>query len=218
MPERVRATRMKACEIAVAIMLVVLSAGCPTVQSIQPNQIIVEGAYTHSGSKMVFPVYAGLLQRVRITQYAPAEQDVGVGYNLADAGAPVAATVYVYPAPRLTAIGSSPAMVEEARTRLFREHWEGTKSGILRVHPDATTVSDEEFVLTTAGQARMGRKATFALAYTFGEHRQDSLSELYLFQKGPWLIKYRITFPKTIQDEVRPVITDFFKALAWPQD
>lgn len=36
--------------------------------------------------------------------------------------------------------------------------------------------------------------------------RRDVLSELYLFQKDKWLIKYRITYPSDIKDHAKKLI------------
>jgi hypothetical protein len=108
-------------------------------------------------------------------------------------------------------------VVEGARAHLFQGHLEAVKREIVGAHPDATLVSEEDFTLTEAGQTHKGRKVTYEFAYTFGAHSQDSISQLYLFQNGTWLVKYRVTFPKATADEAQAAVGDFLSGLAWPK-
>jgi hypothetical protein len=55
---------------------------------------------------MTFPVPVDEFQRVVINRYDTAGEDVGVGYNLVSSEIAVSATIYAYPAPTLTSIGS----------------------------------------------------------------------------------------------------------------
>ena len=208
---------MKILRVITVLLSGILLVGCPTVQPTPPTPIRVAGPYNHPGSQMIFPENVGRFQRVQITQFAAAEKDVGVGYNLNDPTTPVAATVYIYPAPRVVSIGSPPDVVETARRHVFQGHLNALKSEIMRGHPDARLISDEDFTLTQAEQSFTGRKVTFEFDYTFGTQPQDSISELLLFQRGTWLIKYRITFPKAISAEVQDTITDFLKGLTWSE-
>ena len=166
---------------------------------------------------MLFPENVGQFKRVQITQFSPAEKGVGIGYNLNNPVAPVVTTVYVYPAPRLISIGSPPDVVETGRAGLFQRHLEGIKQDIMRAHPDARLISDEDITLTEAGQTHKGRKVTFEFAYTFGQYSQDSISQLYLFQNGTWMIKYRVTFPRATSSKVEKAIAEFLNKLQWPE-
>jgi len=131
-----------------ALVLAVMLAGCQTVQVTPPTPIHVSGYYNHPGSGMVFPERVGEFQRVQITQFAPSEKDVGVGYNSNGVRVPISATVYVYPAPRLISVGSPSSVVEDARAQLFHGHIEVLKREVMRAHPDARLLSEENFTLS----------------------------------------------------------------------
>lgn len=208
---------MKILNVISALVLVVILAGCQTVQVSMPTPIHVSGYYNHPGSGMVFPERVGEFQRVQITQFAPSEKDVGVGYNSNGVRAPISATVYVYPAPRLISVGSPPSVVDDARTQLFHGHLEVLKREVMRAHPDARLLSEENFTLSQEGQKHNGRKVTFELAYTFGITSQDSISQICLFQTGKWLVKYRITFPKATTAEVQGAIGSLLNGIELPK-
>lgn len=208
---------MKTLKRYLPIIFVTTLLGCQSIQANIPTPIYTtSGDYTHPESGMVFPESIGAFHRVQITQYTPKEKDVGVGYNINNHSFPISATVYIYPAPGIISIGSPPDVIEGARKHLFRNHFDVVKNDIMACHIDAKLISDNDCTITMGKHYRNGRKATFELAYTFGTQRQDSISELYLFQNGKWFIKYRFTFPKTAKTESETAIADFFNKLDWP--
>lgn len=186
-------------------------------QPAAPTPIRAEGAYHHPGSHMVFPERVGPFQRVQITQFAPSEKNVGIGYNHYNARAPVSATVYVYPAPRVVSLGSPPGVAENAKAHLLQGHLEALKKEILGAHPDARLISDEAFALAASGGPHEGRRVRFEFACRFGSGPQDAISELYLFQDGNWLVKYRITFPKVTASEAQAAVAELLAGPEWPK-
>jgi hypothetical protein len=198
--------------VALAFVLI----GSRSIQANGPVPLHEQNVYTHAGTEMIFPEHIGKFQRVQITQFAPDEKDVGVGYNLYDPVSPISATVYIYLAPSVVSTGSSPEVVEAAKALMFHSHLNDVKQEIMQVHPDAKLISENSCVVTIGEQSRKGQKVTFEFAYVFGTKPQDSISQLYLFQNDGWMIKYRFTFPKATAATSEAVVMDFLKKLAWP--
>lgn len=182
-----------------------------------PARIHVRGPYTHPGSKMEFPEQIGEFKRVEITRFDAAERDVGVGYNGADAAGVIVVTAYVYPAPKFVSVGSPPEVVELGKALLFRKHFEAVKAAVLARHRDIKVESDDEFVLTEGGRKHKGRKAVFDFPDDCPNKGDRSLSWLYLFEHGEWLIKYRVTFPKAAKERAPTQIDELMAALKWPK-
>lgn len=190
---------------------------CRSIQPNSPTPLHVNSVYKHARSEMDFPVTIGKFQRVQITQYSPSGDDVGIGYNLNNPASPVVATIYIYPAPGLVSIGSPPNVVGTAKTLLFQGHLNAVKSEILGAHPDAKIISEDDITLTTDEQPHKGRKVSFEYVSSFGGIQQDSLSQLYLFQKYNWMIKYRITFPKNSSWASEAEVIDLLNKMKWPK-
>lgn len=208
---------MKTLKSFAMIVSAAMLTGCPTMQPSSPMPITVDGAYTHPGTHMVFPESVGQFCRVQVTQFAPAEKDVGIGYNLVDPENPVVATVYVYPSPRLISIGSPANVVEGARSQLFENHLEALKREIVGAHPDATLISEEDITVTSHDREHKGRKVSFNFQYAFGiSGPEDATSQLYLFQEDDWLIKYRITFPRS-SARGQVAAEDLLNTMEWPK-
>ena len=198
--------------IALALVLI----GSRSIQADGPVPLHDQSDYTHAGTEMIFPEHIGKFQRVQITQFAPEEKDVGIGYNFYDPVSPISATVYIYLAPSVVSIGSSPEVAETTKDLMFQSHLNDVKREIMQVHPDAKLISENSCVVTIGEQSHKGQEVTFEFAYVFGTKPQDSISQLYLFQHDGWMIKYRFTFPKVTAVTSEAVVMDFLKKLVWP--
>jgi hypothetical protein len=106
-----------------------LLVGCPSHSRPlnKPQEIFSEGAYTHEKSGMTFPLGVAEYRRVGIQRYDQEGLDISASYNLEDGRHQIAATVYVYPAPSLALIGSSPETIALARSHLSKQEFEARK-------------------------------------------------------------------------------------------
>src|SRR5262249_5914122 len=156
-----------------------------------------DGVYVHAPSAMAFPPTVGAFHRAAILQYDEEGRDVSVGYEYRGSDGRIAATVYVYPAPSLTSIGSSESVVAEERARLMEREFNARKREVLSVTPDARLVAEGETILRQGRMSYAGRRAEFVLERVFSGQRQRLGSELYIFGYvgGEWIVKYRFTYP-----------------------
>ena len=207
---------MKTNRVTILVAMVLALLICCPVQTNGITSIHVRGNYRHQGFGMIFPESIGALKRVQITEFSPDGKDVGVGYNLISLISPIAITVYVYPAPSLMPASSPPDVAEMDRARLFQNHLNELKREILAASPSAKITADDDFSIMMGGQSYKGRKVTFQLFYNFDGRLQDSISQLYLFQNGTWLIKYRATYPKQTAITSEAAVVDFINKLVWP--
>lgn len=185
------------------LLLSLVLIGCPARPRPldQPQLIVAHGAYVHEKSGMTFPIAVGDFQRATVQRYDQDGLDVSAGYNLFDAKRQIIATVYVYPAPSLVSIGSSPETVESARSFLTRQEFEARKREILQPRPGAKLVEDTEISIAIGGAVRVGRMATFEFEEKFAGKKQPLRSHLCMFSYigGKWALKYRITYPTYLE-------------------
>ena len=178
----------------------------------EPETVAAEGPYVHSATGMTFPLEVAGFNRDRILRYDKKGLDVSAGYNSSDLIRPVAATVYIFPAPSLISIGSSRETVEPARALLTQRGFDLVKAAIVDAHPDAKLVEEGEASLTQGGKTYRGKRA----AFEFREFLATARSEVYVFYYvgEKWTIKYRFTYPKDA--DVGKQIEAFMMALQWP--
>ncbi len=129
----------------------------------------------------------------------------------------MALTVFVYPAPMVASFGSPQNVIDEARAKLFLDHYNSVKQEISNAHPGARLVAESNFKLVQNDGTFAGLMASFEYPDLFAGVRQDLTSELYLFQRGFWLIKYRVTFPQQLKPLADPAIGRFLQDLPWPK-
>ena len=106
-----------------------------------------------------------------------------------------------------------------ARILLFRMHYTQAKDVILRAYDHSQLLDDEDFVLTQAHHDLTGKKASFQHEGDFLGSRRMLSSNLYLFHIGEWLIKYRVTYPATIDGErAEEKVEDLMRGLEIPRN
>jgi hypothetical protein len=181
----------------------------------QPLAVNAQGSYTHTASGMTFPPTVGYFERVNITQYDAAGEDVGVGYNLVSQIVDIAATVYVYPAPSLVSIGSPPDVVASARATLCNNEFARRKKELVDAHSGARLIQERAAPPLGGGPQIPGEMAAFEYDDLFGGQRQPLRSELYVFcyVGGKWAFEYRFTSPKS-RDASGAILT-FIATLRW---
>lgn len=167
----------------------------------QPQAIIADGAFRHDKSGMTFPIAVGEFQRGVLQRYDQDGLDLSVGYNLYDSRRQIITTDYVYPAPPLVSIGSPPETVTSARAFLAHNEFEARKCEIMQPRPGARLIEDTEISIPNGGNVRIGRMATFEYNEQFAGRQQSLRSHLCMFNfvGGKWALKYRITYPRSLE-------------------
>lgn len=151
---------------------------------------------THVNSGLVFPFRAGGFEAGEgIRQYDSSGNDVSVPYNLTSGSHFIAVTVYVY------AISPSPGQASIDET--VKQHFESIKAEILETYR-AALKSEGDFTLKGA----KGWKAVFEY-----DLMGATGSELYLFARKGWFVKFRISYPAGSAEFARPRIAEFLKEL-----
>lgn len=169
---------------------------------------------------MTFPIAVGEFHRGDIHRYDQDGLDVSVGYNLLDDRRQIIATIYVYPAPPLVSIGSSPETVASVRAYLSKQEFEARKREVLQPRPGARLIEDTEISIPVGGTVRTGRMATFEFDENFLGKNQALRSHLCMFNfvGGKWAIKFRISYPRHL--EVTREIDSVLQGVPWnvPKD
>jgi hypothetical protein len=181
----------------------------------QPEQVAVRGVYVHSASKIKFPEDVAGFRRGAVTRYDADGLDVSGAYNLVTSSHRVAATVYVYPSPSLTSIGSPPEVVARARAHLADSEFERRKQEIQHAHPGAVMVEQRDISRAESGKQYAGKLAVFEFDDAFGDSKVPVRSRLYLFcyVGGYWTVKYRFTHPKS--ENADREIEEFIQKWSW---
>jgi len=158
----------------------------------------VEGPWTHP-SGMVFPERAAGFARVSVSQLPGAEES-GAGYELADGREKLASvTVYVYPNAGLG----------------IDDHFERVVADVAGSHGSPPR-SRGTVAVEQQGTMANGRAASWAYREAFGRREQDLESRVLLFVRGPWFVKYRVTYVAGARGRVEAEIDDLLRALLMP--
>jgi hypothetical protein len=185
--------KMKTVRTIAALLFAMSICGCATIDRQSPP--LLPGQVGHRESGIVFPETVAEFSRGEVKLYDAAGQDTSAGYNLAAPTNLVAITVYVYPGPRLISIGSPPDVVAAARKHLTDGHFEGVKGEVVKYHPSATAMSDQETGMTFRGRSLYGRTAAFKAEEVFAGRIQPIVTRAEVYAFGKWIIKFRITYP-----------------------
>jgi len=197
---------------ALTCLLALLLCGCPSPRQSLPSPVAFAGE-RHNASGINFPLRVGTLQRTGVTRYDKAGDDIGAGYDSTDRLLRLFATVYVYPSPPLTSIGSPQDVVNQARSHLAENEYERTKLEIVNQHPDAKLIEQRQVAHNDSGMTYHGALAIYEYNFSFGGPPVPVRSYLYLFCyfDGKWSIKYRFTHPKDVdaQGAIEAFLIDF---------
>jgi len=199
-----------------ALVYVILSAGCsvPSDKTLnQPDaphfsEIKTSDIYIHVPTGMQFPTEIAGFKRVKVLQYDRTGSNVSAGYTLDYFGFKIAeVTVYIYPVE--IEPGSGPISLEK--------HYDELRALLFNIYADARDLEDGEIKI---GQP-FGPQTGLMFKFT---HRPSKLfnsklcyAKLYLFEHGPWFIKYRVTNPVKDDLRVEQEFGAFLQMLTWPQ-
>jgi hypothetical protein len=208
------------------VLIALAAAGCVswksrTVSLEEPVPIAMEGVHRHVPSGAEFPEAVGPFHRGDATRYDVDGLDVSVGYNLAEPGRVVVATVYVYPEPEISSFLGRKDYVADVRARLESENFLGARAAVLRKNEDSRLVSDESTTLVDPASPRVpprrGRRAVFELHGALGIPGLPAESLLYQFpwRDGAWIVEYRFTYPAG--SDVSATVDELLLGVPWPR-
>jgi hypothetical protein len=167
-----------------------------------PFEKLPEGRIRHTISGFIFPTHIGAFQREQMHQYNQAGSDISAGYN---AGVLIAATVYVYPAPK-----------QDGADVLAREY--ASKRGeVLHGHQTVAVLSEGPATISQAGKKYVGRRAYFSYRDVFARAPQNLKSQLLVFRDGPVFIEYRFSYPRDHAEQAEKEIENFIRGWSWRQ-
>ncbi len=155
---------------------------------------------SHAPSGMRFPIQVEGFQRDGMAKYDDQGDDVSVGYHRLDEQMAMMATVYIYPTHRY---GGMDSQFGEAR------------DAVLRNRKGSELLAEGDMQIFQRGEYRTGRRAHFLVRDPKGD-RPLVVSHLFLFEYGPWFIKYRATFPADQHEACDEALLKFMSALPWP--
>lgn len=185
--------------------------GCATVTEAAPkpaSPVVQESAdehvdpYLHVPSGMRFPPEVAGFSRDGMARYDERGADVSVGYHRADTLVAVTTTVYIYP--------------KRAGTEDLDQHFAAAQAAVLQNRRGAELIAAGDMQLFQRGSVHEGRRAHFLIRDPGGE-KPLAVSHLFLFEHGPWFIKYRATFPAQQHEVADEVLLRFMGALDWPE-
>jgi hypothetical protein len=179
--------------------------GCPSVTPPGVLAIRSDGPWEHPASGLRFPEQVASYQRVVINQYDAAGTNVGVGYNYESLAASVAFTVYVRP-PLTLESGATASLAEQfdiERQVIHAHHAGGDEAW---VH-EASAVTERGSVPAKAAEYRYDQE--------FSDGRRPVVSQLYLFDRDGWFVKYRVTFAKAQEERARVLVEAMLSSAPW---
>jgi hypothetical protein len=190
-----------------------MTAGCPSIPA-KHQPAFTTGEHdliTHTYSHVKFPATIGAFTRDGLRNYDEAGLDVSAAYNCRSAN-PVVATIFSYPSPTLTSIGSPSEVVTAARMHLTEDNFEQIKEEIRRVHPSAVEIQSKSIA---GPESTIGRYAEFRFNEIFLGQKQILTSKLYLFTyfDGQWTIQYRFTYPSNTNAD--KAVDAFVSSYSW---
>lgn len=153
----------------------------------------------HAPSGMLFPARLAGLARDAAASVDPRGDDVAVGYHRIDDMLVLAATVYVYPAQ-----GS------------LERDFAAAEAAVLEQRPGAILVAEGSVALRQDGRWHDGRRAHFLVRDPTGR-QPAQVTHVFLFQHGPWRLKYRATFLAGQQVLADRAIVRLLRELPWPE-
>jgi hypothetical protein len=169
-----------------------------------PRELEVTGPYTQGPSGMVFPDSVAGFQRTAIVSYNSERTDESVDYLLGTPGKKIVVSVYVYPAPADIGAELAKALPKDdligALYMLSEQLFADEEQAIVELHSGAQVLDEGETSLDQRGTPYPGYAASFRYREDFFGEVLPVRSQLYLFPMvgGKWMVKYRITYPATI--------------------
>ncbi len=161
----------------------------------RPEALSSTGTFTHDPSGLTFPIAVGDFQRVDIYQFDVEGENIGVTYQLTDDAKPVTVSVYVYPSPSIVSLGSPESVTKSAQATLCQQEFETTKQEIMAARTNASHLESD----TSGGIQNLLARFEYEEAFAGKQQRLSSILELSCYMDDQWNIKYRVTYPSSVE-------------------
>ena len=185
-----------------------------------PKELDVTGPYTQPASGMVFPEAVRNFKRTGVVSYNSERTDESVDYEWEVGGkTQVAVTVYVYPVPADLGSALAQALPQDDLVRtwlmLSEQLFSEEEQAIVELHRGSEVLNEEETSLVQNGISYPGFTAAFRYREDFFGEVQPVRSQLFLFPnvRGNWMVKYRVTYPETVDGASQA--TAFLHGFPW---
>ena len=163
----------------------------------------VERPYLHRDSGITFPQEVAHFVRQNI-HGSNGPDGVGAGYELSEPWGDVVATVYVYPA--------GPAFPGRSTKQFNLAKW-----ALLNKHSEAETLCTGAVLLTNLGRQVIGQRAMYRFNGPFLGVYQPVISELLVFERGTWFVKFRVSYPASLREEAQPHVDGLLENFPWTE-
>lgn len=199
--------RSQTCCVALALLL-----GCCVPIRVVPvgragpgeREIVADGPFVHSPSGAVFPSTLGGCPRGAITAYSGGQDDVGTTYLSVRPGVRLLTTVYVYPRSL-----RPPSDLQGHIDEVIRE--------IEEYHSDAKVGETRQFTIDSSKSPLSGLVVSFEYSTRLGFQNEMVTSFAYLFVRGDWFVKFRMTCPQSEVSGVHGLIDQCLRDFGWPE-
>jgi len=164
--------------------------------------------FVHEASQMVFPKKVGNFESSQVTVYDESKTNISVKYLLESMGFSSAlAEVYIYPAPASAVSGKM----------TLRQHYIDQRDLLVSIFPSAYDIEEGKIKIDQTRAPKEGLMLKFKRKPTKIFPRSKCFEKLYLFEHGPWFIKYRLTNPIGNEKKVKKKFDAFLQLLNWPE-
>lgn len=192
----------------ILLITIMTLSSCNIPQHYIPQPVHATGEYRQESTGVIFPEQLQNFLRAEIIKYDENGTNISAGYN--HTSKQIALTLYSYPAPHISSFGSPQNVIDTAKQNLFLNAYAQNKNEIMHIHQNCKLITESNYKLTQGIAILSGSHALFTYTDNFAGTRQEVSSELYLFQVGNSLFKYRITYPININAENE--ITQFLRS------
>lgn len=164
--------------------------------------------FVHEASQMVFPKKVGNFESFRVTVYDEGKTNISVEYLLESMGFSSAlAEVYIYPVPVFSVSGKM----------TLGQHYIDQRDLLMSIFPSAYDLEEGKIKIGRHWGTEEGLMLKFKREPTKIFPRSKCCEKLYLFEHGPWFIKYRLTNPTGSERKVKKDLDTFLQLLNWPE-
>jgi hypothetical protein len=165
-----------------------------------------EQTLVHNPTGFAFPSDVGRFRRENtMRRYDSEGRDISIGYNVSPHSPDfIAMTVYVYPAPALSA--------EISAENSLDSHFQQVKADILGHDRGARLLYQQTVEFAQPFLPRHARRAVFSTTRSWG----PSFSEALLFRAGDWFVLYRVSYRQSCGQRCADRVKEFVLSLRWP--
>jgi hypothetical protein len=159
----------------------------------------VDGETFHKGVLVAFPKTAAGFLRGKATNFDPAGEDIGVGYNRNGFQHEIVVTVFLYPRKHPTLESEIDAIIEEVRAH----------------HPHFSNVTKSAVSAKVGDRKLDGQAAAFQFTDDFFGQPETLGGKAWLFEQGRYWLMVRFTARANQQAETDRAVQDLLEHLGW---